>query len=277
LAYIGNIPADKYTSFAKQDFTVTATTSYTLDHSVSNENEIALFINFVRQEPTTSYSCIGNQLTLTEATSVGDDMYCVFIGKAVQTVNPPSGSVNTSQLVDGAITTAKLGDASVTSAKLSGVTQGVKNAAIFRNTTTLTNPSGDIAFTMEQLDDTASGNIGTVPVSYSSPVFTFSVSGVYLILVQITTSQASSDNANQVEMRVSIDGGTNYYLDSLIQTRPTGGGASTFMQNMINTTTTASNCKIKFTASSFAGGSQIIGNTDYSWTSISFIRIGDAS
>jgi hypothetical protein len=108
MPFIGNQPALSYTSFAKQDFTTSATTSYTLDNPVANANELALFINFVRQEPTTAYSASGTSLTLTSATSASDDMYCVFLGKAVQTVNPPNASVGTSQLVDGAVTEGKL-------------------------------------------------------------------------------------------------------------------------------------------------------------------------
>jgi hypothetical protein len=91
--YLGNQPALSYTSLAKQDFTTSATTSYVLDNPVANENEIALFINFVRQEPTTAYTASGTSLTLTSATSASDDMYAIFLGKAVQTVNPPAGSV----------------------------------------------------------------------------------------------------------------------------------------------------------------------------------------
>jgi hypothetical protein len=93
MPFIGNQPALSYTSFAKQDFTTSATTSYTLDNPVANANELALFINFVRQEPTTAYTASGTTLTLTSATSATDDMYCVFLGKAVQTVTPASGSV----------------------------------------------------------------------------------------------------------------------------------------------------------------------------------------
>ena len=93
MPFIGNQPALSYTSFAKQDFTTSATTSYTLDNSVANANELALFINFVRQEPTTAYSASGTTLTLTEATSSSDDMYCVYLGKAVQTVTPANNSV----------------------------------------------------------------------------------------------------------------------------------------------------------------------------------------
>jgi len=104
MAYIGNTPAEAFSSFQKQDFTTSATTSYTLDHPVSNQNEIALFINFVRQEPTAAYTASGTTLTLTSATSSSDDMYCVYLGKAVQTVNPASGSVGSSQVASTIIT-----------------------------------------------------------------------------------------------------------------------------------------------------------------------------
>jgi hypothetical protein len=104
MPFIGNQPALSYTSFAKQDFTTSATTSYALSQPVTNENEIALFINFVRQEPTTAYTASGTSLTLTSATSASDDMYAIFLGKAVQTVNPPAGSVNSSSLASGNLT-----------------------------------------------------------------------------------------------------------------------------------------------------------------------------
>ena len=98
MAYIGTPPSNAFTSLLKQDFSTSATTGYTLDHAVNNANDIALFINFVRQEPTAAYSASGTTLTLTEATSSSDDMYCVYLGKAVQTVNPPNSSVGLSQL-----------------------------------------------------------------------------------------------------------------------------------------------------------------------------------
>ena len=100
MAYVGVQPADAYTSFAVQHFTTSATTSYTLDNAVANENEIALFINNVRQEPGSSYAytASGTTLTLSAATSASDTMYCVFIGKAVQTVTPSSSSLTASMI-----------------------------------------------------------------------------------------------------------------------------------------------------------------------------------
>ena len=104
MAYIGKEPADSFISFAKQDFSTSATTSYTLDNAVTNENELALFINFVRQEPTAAYTASGTTLTLTSATASGDDMYCVYLGQAKQTVNAPDGSVGNSQVAASVIT-----------------------------------------------------------------------------------------------------------------------------------------------------------------------------
>ena len=113
MGYIGKDPADSYISFVKQDFSVSATTSYTLDNAVTNQNEIALFINHVRQEPTTAYTASGTSLTLTSATASGDDMYCVYLGIAKQTVNPPDGSVGTTQLAADAVTEAKIADTAI--------------------------------------------------------------------------------------------------------------------------------------------------------------------
>jgi hypothetical protein len=114
LAYIGVQPADAYTSFAVQHFTTSATDTFTLDYPVANENEIALFINNVRQEPGSSYAytASGTNLTLSSAITGSDSMYAVFIGKAVQTVTPASGSVTGSMIVDGTITSSEISTSS---------------------------------------------------------------------------------------------------------------------------------------------------------------------
>jgi len=107
MPYIGNTPALDYISYAVQNFTVTAgTTVYTLDYSVSNENDIRLVLNNVIQRPGASYaySATGTTLTLTSATQSGDTMYAVFIGRAVQTVVPPASSITNTMLAPSVIT-----------------------------------------------------------------------------------------------------------------------------------------------------------------------------
>ena len=120
MSYVGNKPALNYVNLAVQHFTTSATATYTLNQSVSDEVDIALFINNVRQQPGSSYAytASGTTLTLSQATAGSDTMYCIFLGKAVETVNPPAGSVNTSELVDNAVTTAKITSDSVTYDKI---------------------------------------------------------------------------------------------------------------------------------------------------------------
>ena len=67
MAYLGNSPARSFISFERQVFTiVNSQTVYTLDHSVTNENDIRLVINNVVQEPGSgkAYTASGTTLTL---------------------------------------------------------------------------------------------------------------------------------------------------------------------------------------------------------------------
>ena len=108
--YIGNTPAENYASFLTETFSVSATVNYTLSHAVSNENDIRLVINGVVQQPGSgkAYTASGTTLTLTSATSSGDSMYAVYLGRALQTVNPPNASVGTAQLANDSVTLAKM-------------------------------------------------------------------------------------------------------------------------------------------------------------------------
>jgi hypothetical protein len=122
MAYLGNVPAQSFISFERQVFTiVNSQTAYTLSHSVTNENDIRLVVNNIVQEPGSgkAYTASGTTLTLSAALVNGtDEMYCVFLGRAVGTVNAPAGSVGTSQLANDAVTTAKILDLNVTSGKI---------------------------------------------------------------------------------------------------------------------------------------------------------------
>ena len=114
MAYLGNAPARNFISFERQVFTiVNSQTAYTLDHSVNNENDIRLVINNIVQEPGSgkAYTASGTTLTLSAALVNGtDEMYCVFLGRAVATNKPGAGSVGTTELAADAVTGAKIAD-----------------------------------------------------------------------------------------------------------------------------------------------------------------------
>ena len=118
MGYVGNQTTNAYTSITKQDITGNGGTAYTLDHAVANANEIEVFVNNVRQEPSVAYTVSGTALTMTGNVAASDDFYVVFQGKAVGTVVPPDDSVTTARINDGAVTTAKIADDAVTAAKL---------------------------------------------------------------------------------------------------------------------------------------------------------------
>ena len=111
MAYIGNQPTDNFITFATQNFTTSATSSYTLTHAVSNENEIALFINNVRQHPGSgkAYTATGTALTLSENTASTDVMYCIFLGRAIQSTVPSTNSITPSMLGTTAVTALTAG------------------------------------------------------------------------------------------------------------------------------------------------------------------------
>jgi hypothetical protein len=99
MGYVGNESTNAYSSLpAKQDLTGASGTSLTLSHAVAGPESIDLFINNVRQEPTTAYSVSDTTVTLTGSVVASDDIYVVYNGLALQTIVPPDGSVTSAKL-----------------------------------------------------------------------------------------------------------------------------------------------------------------------------------
>ena len=213
MAYIGNIPAEKFTSVDIQNFTVSATANYTLDRPVANENEIELFINNVRQHPGSgkAYTASGTALTLSEATAGTDTMYCVYQGKARQTVTPATSSVTNAMLagsidltskVTGALPQANIADQAINEAKMqisNAPTNGYMLTAQSGNTGGLTwaeAPSG--GFTRVGGGSANGQNLGTISFDNFSSTY-----NMYFVSYRINFVAASS----QLLMRVRNSSG----------------------------------------------------------------------
>ena len=128
MGYVGNQTTTAFTSMDKQDITGNGGANYTLSHAVANANEIEVFVNNVRQEPTVAYSASGTTLTMTGNVASTDDFYVVYQGKAVGTIVPPDGSVSTTKIADDAVTSAKIADNAVVTASIAD--DAVTNAKI---------------------------------------------------------------------------------------------------------------------------------------------------
>jgi len=275
MPFIGNQPALSYTSFAKQDFTTSATTSYTLDNPVANANELALFINFVRQEPTTAYTASGTSLTLTSATSASDDMYCVFLGKAVQTVNPPSGSVGLSQLSatgTPSSSTFLRGDNTFASA-------GITMAQMWRinASTTATSTLTDLTANWEIADTSPTGTLGT-GLTESSGIFSFPSTGYYWVGCTVGFRNNNGTRNASIQLRATTNNSTYASVAIGECNNSDFGGAentsmSAFTQYMFDITDTANQ---KFKLSVAADQNQTVdGSTSSQYTGFQIIRLGD--
>ena len=102
MSYIGNPPAERFTSFDYQDLTGGSGTTFTLTHPVGNAQEILVMVNNVVQEPGVAYTVSGTALTMTGSIASTDDFYVVYRGKAIQTATHPSDRALTA--TDGTFT-----------------------------------------------------------------------------------------------------------------------------------------------------------------------------
>jgi len=259
MAYIGIQPAEKFTSFATQEFSTSATTSYTLDHAVANENEIALFVNNVRQQPGSgkAYTASGTALTLSAATASTDTMYCIFLGRALQTVVPATNSITAAMMT-------------------SGVSNGVTEADMFRLTAdTNQNTAGFVTSNWERVDTDGFGKIGT-GLTESSGVFSFPSTGFYLITGFANMDVDGSDTNAVWELYTTADN-SSYDIAAAMGT---GEGSGTAIRSLATIifqldVTNTTNVKFKWATSGFSSSTQLRGNTALNETCFSCIRLGD--
>ena len=122
MPYIGNDLATQFQAFATQTITGDGSTGYTLDRAVANGKELLVYINNVKQEEGSgkSYTATGTTITFSAAVASTDSCYLVYLGSAIQTINPPDASVGTTQLASGAVTGAKIASTISTNHTFSG-------------------------------------------------------------------------------------------------------------------------------------------------------------
>jgi hypothetical protein len=277
--YIGNTPADKFQTLQKQSFTTSATDTYTLSYSVTNPQDLALFINNVRQNPNDAYSVSGTTLTLSSAITSSDTMYAVFLGRAVETVAPAIGSV-TNSMLSGSIANAKLANSSITlngtAVSLGGsANAGITEADIWRITANLTGDQTPISSGWERADTDNQTYIGT-GMTESSGIFTFPSTGKYLINF---TGSVINNVINDVLIALIILSTTNnssYANASLAYTSVDRANAynnatATLLFDVENTSTH----KVKFHAENILSTTNLEGHTSQNETYATFIRLGD--
>ena len=177
---------------------------------------------------------------------------------------------------DGTVTEAKIGSNAVTSAKMfSGFANGITMADQWRLTTTTNQGSNaDITTNWERTDNANWSGIGT-GLTESSGIFSFAVTGIYLITAnfQVITQ---SDQAAGVNLLTTSDNST-YITDARGYAGDNDAlsiyGMSTF-QSYFDVTNISTH-KIKFKTDSFSGSTRLTGSTTISASGFTVIRLGD--
>ena len=225
---------------------------------------------------------------------------------AVNSEHYTDGSIDTAHLADGQVTIGKLATAVLTGATDIGaaivdadlllIDDGAggtlrKTTAARIKTYVGGNPitvadqwrltaahtgSGFVTANWERIDTDQPGIIGTA-MSQSSGVFTFPSTGTYLVMYVIA-ADADSGNVASINAQISVTpDNNNYSATAASETSAHAGfrGTSTVIAlvNVDNTT----NVRTKFYVGGSAESFNLNGNTGYTRTGVTFIRIGDST
>ena len=164
MAYIGNTPANIFTSLETQTITGDGSTSYTLTHAVSSGKDILVYINNVKQEEgsSKSYTATGNTITFSDAVASTDSCYLLYVNRAIATHTPADASVDADaiagsavvagKIASGAVTTAKIADTAITSAKIANATLVLPNKLDMNGNELILDADADTSITSDTDD-----------------------------------------------------------------------------------------------------------------------------
>ena len=298
MAFIGNQPAESFTSFATQEFSTSATTSYTLNHAVTNENEIALFVNNVRQQPGSgkAYTATGTALTLSAATASTDTMYCVFLGRALQTVTPATNSITAAMVGNDLISgkdalASEPADTDEFLVSDAGTLKridyslikggGITEFDMFRLSAQFQGGAQPISSNLERCDTNSFEKIGT-GMTESSGIFTFPSTGKYQIMFHVMGRNTQSGGERHHQGLIMTTTNNSSYAEAAQASNNIGYYQSSVNNTQSSTTslffdvTDTSTHKVRFDI--YANGDSntyTAGNSGYNTTTMTFIKIGD--
>ena len=171
MPYVGNPLADAYSARQKQDLTGQSGTSFTLTHSVSSPNDLSVYINHVRQEPTTAYTVNGTALETTGTVAVSDDFYIIYDELAIQSISHPTNQALTATA--GTFTSGLVGTTATFSGAVSGTTGTFSGALSAKGGAVFNEDSADVDFRIESDNDAnaffVQGSDGKIGMGISTP------------------------------------------------------------------------------------------------------------
>ena len=143
------------------------------------------------------------------------------------------------------------------------------------STTTNVGTNGDVTANWEVNDASGYGGIGT-GLSQSSGIFSFPITGIYLITFTGRFVLDASDHAASFSLYITQNNSS--YNEVAVATTGNGWSGGTILATGSNSfifdVTNTSNDKFKFVTATFAGGTYLTGNSDVNRTGFTVIRLG---
>ena len=200
----------------------------------------------------------------------------INISSGVCTATSFSGSVAATNLT-GTIADARFPATlpAISGANLTGISAGIEMAQQWRLTSSSSGNQTPLT-AWEAIDTGGQGNIGSA-MSVRSGIYTYPTTGIYLILF---TLSGYSDNHTQ-NVIGSIEHTTNNSSYSTVASGFDGiydfnnsypSWGDTFSMHMVDITDTSQQ-KTRFVYGAGQGGEYVHGNSNYSYTTVTFIRL----
>jgi len=107
MGYVGVPPQSGFITTAKQRVTSSTNNYVDLDHSISSLADVIVWVNFVKQDSTNLSLTTSTRITLGGTLVASDIVEIAYLGKAVATQTPDTGTV-TNDMLAGSIANSKL-------------------------------------------------------------------------------------------------------------------------------------------------------------------------
>ena len=174
-------------------------------------------------------------------------------------------------ITDGTIATADIADSAITSAK---TTIGIKEADVWRLTTSFTGGAAPIASNWERADDATSGKLGT-GMSESSGIFTFPSTGIYLVKFLCVQNANSAEDYAAFAILSTTNNASYTTIAQGYEGATTGFAfGSATIESTVDVTDT-SNVKVRFDVTQANTSNRLKGQSTKNRTTFTFIRLGD--
>ena len=191
-SYLGVPPQSGFITTAKQRITSSTNNYVDLDHSISSLADVIVFVNFVKQDYTNLTLTTSSRITLGGTLVASDIVEIAYLGKAVATQTPSSGTV-TNDMLAGSIANSKLANSSIT---LNG------SAVSLGGSATIGSDAGTNAFSAYNNNGHAVANDSYVKVQFNAEFY--DPSSVY-------------DHSSNYRFTVPSGGAGRYHFNSYIR------------------------------------------------------------